>query len=302
MSDPVILSQTILSDWRIRIMGILSSVFGKKGNNQKPAANPSLSKLEIMKGVSKKLKGEPDANGLYPSELVMLSLAERYKVDETDYPKYLSNKYEIENPVKMLKNLCSRGFIKVGSPMDILPSYTLPELKELAASLGATVKGNKADIIVQLSEIGDSRLREVVTDRPWKLTQTGDKALKDNLYIQFFLEKHPYDLNIVGVNIWTVNEEYVKNPKRSYRDIIFHQISKKQFKDSVGIQKNPLSGNTYEYCECFRLMGLFMEEEGKSFSSAADYYFQYLYRRQHCASGRDPHWCGRERTDSGDNF
>ena len=38
------------------------------------------------------------------------------------------------------------------------------------------------------------------------------------------------------------------------------------------------TANTYQYCECYRLMGLFIEEEGKSYINASDLYFQYIYK------------------------
>ena len=64
-------------------MSFFSSLFGKKSssNNQSQIKN-----VEINKGSANTpllhLKGKPDACGLYPGELVMLSLAEKYKTTE----------------------------------------------------------------------------------------------------------------------------------------------------------------------------------------------------------------------------
>ncbi|MBQ4351720.1 MAG: hypothetical protein II768_10710, partial [Clostridia bacterium] len=98
-------------------MGILKSLFGKKDKEKiKVTVEPK------MKPVSGEpilhLKGQPDVYGLYPSELVMLNLAEEYKITETNFPAYLTTKYEIANPAKMLKNLQIKGFIEVGSAKD----------------------------------------------------------------------------------------------------------------------------------------------------------------------------------------
>ena len=52
-------------------------------------------------------------------------------------------------------------------------------------------------------------------------------------------------------------------------------------------QKDPALGSaaTSRYCECYRLMGLFIEEEGKSYVNASDVYFQYLFKRINIHAG-----------------
>ena len=271
-------------------MGIFSSLFGKKDNspnNVTVTRSTSEIKNEANKTPSLHLKGKPDANGLYPSELVMLSLAERFKTTETYFPGYLAYSYEIANPPKMLKGLKAKGLIEEGSSKDVLANYKIPELKEIASSLGVAVKGKKADIVTQLSEIDETQLRTLVKERNWKLTEDGQAAMKANPYIGYFLENHPYNINEVGVDIWSVNEEFVKNPRRPYRDIIYHQLNNQMNKAAIAFQKDPMSGSadTHRYCECYRMMGLFIEEEGKSFVNAADFYFQYLFKRINIHAG-----------------
>ena len=269
-------------------MGILSSLFGKKDNDRVKVSATTEAKKEAPKSSpSLHLRGEVDANGLYPSELVMLACAEKFKTTETNYPAYLTYTYEIANPAKMLKSLESKGFIEVGAAKDALNGFKLPELKEIASSLGIAVKGKKADIITQLSEVDEESLAGFVKARTWKLTESGQEALKANPYIQYFLENHPYDVKTVDVDIWTVNKEFVKNPKRPYRDVIYRQLNDQMNKASIGLQTNPASGshNAYQYCECYRLMGLFIEEEGKSYINAADFYFQYLFKRINIRAG-----------------
>lgn len=233
------------------------------------------------------LKGLPDANGLYPSELVMLSFAEKYKTNESKFPGFFTYTYEIANPVKMLNSLQSKGLIEVGTAKDMLNNLKISELKGIAISLQIAVKGKKADIIARLSEADEESLAQYIKERTWKLTKTGQSALNENPYIQYFIEKHPYNVGDVGVNIWTVNEVFVKDPKRPYRDIIFRQLNDQMNKAYIAINKEPASGNhfTYLYCECYRLMSLFIEEEGKSYVNAADMYFQYIFKRINIHAG-----------------
>ena len=124
-------------------MSLLSSLFGKKDAPKKEqvAVEVSATKKDASKTPSLHLKGKPDAVGLYPSELVMLSLAEQYTTTETNFPGYLTYTYEIANPPKILKSLQAKGLIEVGSAIDALDHFKLPELKGIAFSLGIGASG-----------------------------------------------------------------------------------------------------------------------------------------------------------------
>lgn len=270
-------------------MSFFSLLFGKKAvkSNNQPKTEKVETHKRITNSPSLHLKGKTDAYGLYPAELVMLSLAEKYKTTETNFPSYLTHTYEISNPLKMLKDLHNRAFLEIGSAKDSLSGFKLTELKEIAAALNISVKGKKAEIIEQLSSVSEDALGAFVTERIWKLTEKGTEALKANPYIQYFLDKHNYNVTEVGVNIWTVNEEFVKDSQRPYRDIIYSQLNKTMNQAFIQFQKNPASGTaaTHCYCECYRLMGLFIEEGGKSYINASDMYFQYLFKRINIHAG-----------------
>ncbi|MBQ7278806.1 MAG: hypothetical protein IJI85_03205 [Clostridia bacterium] len=274
-------------------MGILSSLFGKKSSKDNPKANVKNPVNAVQKkettptSISYHLRGKPDANGLYPSELVMLSVAEKYKTTETNYPKYLTNNYEIPNPLKMLKDLKARGFVREGSPIETLSMLKLQELKTIASQLNIKGKAKREDIIAQLAKEDEKAVSEIVSERAWKLTNAGEAAIKANPYIQYFLEGHNYNVSEVGVTIWTVNEDYVENPNRLYRDIIFRQLNEQMNNAHLEFMaKKPLDSiSTYKYCQCYRMMGLFIEEEGKSYINAADCYFQYIYKNINIHAG-----------------
>ncbi len=273
-------------------MGIISKLFGmskKEHEHTKPTVTV-VSKPDQTTKVSSPtlhMRGKPETNGLYPAELVMLAVAEKFKTTQTDFPGYLSYTYEITNPAKLLKSLQSKGYLEIGSTIDALAGLKLQELKDIAATVGVAVKGKKADIISTLSEVTDETLGAHVHDRYWKLTDKGHDALKANPYIEYFLGKHGYNVTEVGVTIWTVSEQFLANPRRPYRDIIFRQIEKQRNEASLSIQKNPGQGTTItqHYCECMRQMSLFVEEEGKSFVNAANLYFQYLFSRINIHAG-----------------
>ena len=85
-------------------MGLFSFLFGSKDADK----NTGVSK-ENKGSASKKngvyKKGLPDAAGLYPSDLVMLSVAEKYKVTEENFPSFLSERYQVADPKRTLKEL-----------------------------------------------------------------------------------------------------------------------------------------------------------------------------------------------------
>lgn len=263
-------------------MSLFSALFGKKEEKtatvKSSAHKPAKTASETTPNLH--LRGKADTYGLYPSELAMLAVAERFKTTETNFSDYFIRKYEIVNPLKMLKSLQSRGFLEIGSSVDMLQSLKVAELKEIAAGVGLEVKGKKADIVSTLSNVPHDRIDGFIKERKWKLTDRGQAALKHNPYVQYFLDTHEYDVTIVGVTIWTVNEDFVKDPKRPYRDVIYRQLNDRMNEAYIAFQKHPMSGtaNTYQYCECYRLMGLFIEEEGKSYINASDLYFQYIYK------------------------
>ena len=270
-------------------MSFFSSLFGKKSvkNNIQLKAEMVQTSKKITTKPSLHLRGEPDTFGLYPAELVMLSLARKYKTTEVNFPNYLMHTYEISNPLKMLKDLHNRGFLEIGSAKDCLPSFKLVELKEIASALNIAVKGKKSDIIDQLSDVSDEVLGKLVKDRMWKLTKIGSEAVEANPYIQYFLDKHNYDVTDIGITIWTVNKEFINDPKKPYRDIIYGQLNKIMNEALIQFQKDPNSGTTAtsRYCECYRLMSLFVEEEGKSYINAVDMYFLYLFNRINIYAG-----------------
>ncbi len=268
-------------------MSLFSSLFKKNNNTNQNESSPEEKTTPITMSPKLHLRGTPDANGLYPSELVMLAVAGKYRTTETNFPSYLTTSYEIANPPKMLMHLQTRGYLDVGSAKDSLDYFKLPELKEIASLLGITPKGKKADIISAISQTDEAALSQYVKERKWKLTDAGESALRANPYIEYFLAAHPYNTTSVGVDIWTINEEYVKNPTRPFRDLIYRQLNEQMNKAFIAFQKAPTSGssNTYQYCECYRIMGLFVEEEGKSFANASDLYFQYIFKRINIHAG-----------------
>ncbi len=273
-------------------MGLFSSIFGKKENTNKAKITVTVeSNINPMptKTPSFHKKGLADKNGLYPTDLIMLAKAETIKTTEKNIKVYLYEKYGIPNPSKILMSLYEGGYLEPGSIKDYLPNYKVPELKEIATALNVPTKGKKADIVSRLQAVDENELGQYVKEKNWKRTESGDQELNDNPYISFFLENHNYNLEQFDIDVWSVNQDFIKNPKRPYRDIIWGQLNKKQndYLKEFMSQKDRNTFPIFQYCETFEVMGLFVEEEGKSYINAADYYFQYLYKRINLAESLD---------------
>lgn len=265
-------------------MGLLKSLFSKaieldKKNNQ-VKNNDGNDSIILKTAASFHKKGVPDSNGLFPADLIMLSLAPKIKTAEKHPSGYIFEKYEISNPGKILSQLHENGYIEEATSKNSLQFLTVAELKSLANEIGVSVKGKKATIVATLQNVDEEVLSPHVVERYWTRTESGEVALKANPYIDFFLDKHEYNLEYVNIDIWSVNKEFAKNPKCPYRDIIFRQLNKNMNGFQQNYLKDPKKG-TYplqQYCNCLECMGLFIEEE-KSYINASDYYFQYLFKK-----------------------
>ncbi len=263
-------------------MSFFASLFRKKPLDTRQLPIKTAEMHEESKNIPVlHLKGKPDIYGLYPAELIMLSIAERYEVSETDFPRWLIHKFEIYNPVNILKNLQDRMFLEIGNVMDYLPRLKLAELKELAIALNVSDKGKKTEIIERLTSVPEDVLSNVIKKRMWRLTNKGIEAVKANPYIQYFLEKHSYDTTEVGVDIWMINNAVIEAPKMKYRDIIYRQLNLVANEMYIQISTNPESGTAmpHRYCECYRMMSLFIEEEGRSYVDVLNLYSWYLFKR-----------------------
>lgn len=261
-------------------MGLFSSLFNKvKEADKKNSQTKDGNNDSIMPKASASFhkKGVADVNGLYPADLIVLALAPTIKTSDKRPTGYVYEKYEISNPGKILTQLHDKGYIVEASSKNSLSFFKVADLKSLANEIGITVKGKKADIIATLQNVDEDILSPHVADRYWVRTENGEAELKANPYIEFFLDKHEYNLEYVNVDIWSVNKEFAKNPKRPYRDIVFKQLNNNMNKFQLEYAKDPKKGTflLQQYCNCLECMGLFVEEE-KSYINASDYYFQYI--------------------------
>lgn len=79
----------------------------------------------------------------------------------------------------------------------------------------------------------------------------------------FFLESHKYSTSEIGVDIWSVNKAFMKNPQKPYRDCIWGELNRVKNETIQELHRNFHSGTLYSSRDCniSRVMALFLEEE-----------------------------------------
>ena len=172
----------------------------------------------------------PSTNGLYVAEILLLEYVSygTYPHPQNGYPGLWWFTYGIRNVGARLHSLEERGYIKYGSAIDQLPRLTIPQLKEIAKSLGITPIGNKPDIIGDiLDNSSPEKLEQLITDRKYELTEKGLTELNENLYVPY-MHKHR-NKTVEGTmfgpefNVWSINRIIGQGDKRDWKEIVFEQ-------------------------------------------------------------------------------
>ena len=262
-------------------MGFLKTMFG---GGKKEANEQQIKKTAL--GIEKPVvdltanRGSSSKNKI--KELVLLSLAEQYKVDEVKYPDFLRSTYEIGFPKEALKSLEKKGYIRPSTAAESLPYLTVAKLKEIASANNLKVSGKKDNICGLIAtNIPEDTLRAYVPERYWVITEEGKKLLEENPYIAFYLDKHVYNLNMIELEIFSFSKLFENDYSGRVRDRLwgeFNRLSSEFYKKGV------TTGEFQDYCELLEIMALFLKEEGK-IKDALALYMRFLFYRANFQAG-----------------
>ncbi|SFC10167.1 hypothetical protein SAMN04488102_10346 [Alkalibacterium subtropicum] len=207
--------------------------------------------------VKKMLKNSsPNEAGLYPHEVLLLSYAPTYYIDQKSYPTFWWSRYGVKNIDKLLKSLKKQGFLKVGSIESAISNETTENLEEVLYAKDLKVFGGKSDHVQRLmEELSAAQLDSLFPRRTYELTDLGKKVLAANGHIPY-IHHH----SILHLDIWSLDEKVKDNPGYAYRDIIWEYMNKKSLK----YYKHSEFG---KYRNCRFKMAEFLEEEGKDDSA-----------------------------------
>ena len=209
-------------------------------------------------------------------------MAEEYRINETKYPDSLRTRFGIGFPKEKLQQLANNGYLRVSTAVETLPCLKATELKAIATKLGVKTSGKKSDICARIAEnSSEDVLQSEIIERYWILTEKGKLYLEEHAYIRFFMEKHPYSLENIGLDINAYSKLFSGNPIGQVRDVLwgeFNRLSEKYFIEGVN-QKS-----FRNYCDLLRTMALFLEEENRH-KDALAMYIRYLHYRANFDAG-----------------
>ncbi len=241
-------------------MGFFSSLFG----NSKPNPRPDVG-VAPQKTSPKITKSQ---------KLLLLSFAEKYKSDGTNYPQYLASTYGIPFAKQEYQNLYKEGLIRESTNMESLIYLKNADLKTIATELGISSGGKKEDLCNRIIEnSSEESLNKYKLDHYWVLTDEGKELIQNNPYITLYTEKHRYHLNDVGLDWETIEAGLANTPGSRYRDVVWGKLNQLTVETYAAALK---SGNFHRYCEVLRTMALFVEEEGK-YTIALDQYLRCIH-------------------------
>ncbi len=170
-------------------------------------------------------KSFPSANGLRPHEILMLSYADKYTTDQTDFPQFWYYQYAVSDPSELLKSLQQKGFTRSATAAESLSRLTIPQLKSILLENGLKASGKKADLVnAVISGIDPEALEKAVKKRRYVLTELGQSELKDNAYIPY-LHSH----KSLDISIWDINKKVANYPKKLWRDLIWGELQRQSY-------------------------------------------------------------------------
>ena len=175
--------------------------------------------VNLSKIMSQLTKSE---GGLYPHEILMLSMVSRYQVNtyNNDFDWFWKDRYGIEDPQALINKLLNQGFVGIEDTKARMFRLTIPKIKELLEEYGCKLTGKKAELIDRLFVEGDVGAIESKLPPPrYCLTDLGKEEIEreENEYI---ISRKISPISIYEMNILL----YKNNPLNlSYKDFIWRR-------------------------------------------------------------------------------
>ena len=256
-------------------MGLLKSLFGGKKDRPKEMFPTHTNLVQKREEPVKKVASSIQ-------ELVLLSMAEKYKVGEKKYPDYIRSQFGIGFPDERYQKMGEKGLIRPSTAIESLSHLKVTELKAIAAKLGLKVSGKKDELCNRIAEnASEGDLEADVSDRYWIVTEKGKTLLEENKYISFYMDKHPYSLESVGLDINAYSQLFSGKPNGRVRDVLWGEFNKRSIEY---YNKGMTKGEFGDYCGLLRTMALFLEEETKH-KDALAMYMRYIHYRANFEAG-----------------
>lgn len=214
---------------------------------------------------SQKVEPKPEvvsAPALPDSDIMLLEYCTygSYPNPKNGYPLMWERKFDISDVDHALRSLELRGYIEFCPALDMLPKFTVAQLKDIAVRNGITVKGKKADILSVVSQIPVDALEQTVDERKYRVTEKGRKVLDDNKSV-VFAYKNPW----TGISVDELKALSAKEKDVSARDLVWAEFNRRCY-------YLPLSGAWREYRQVRYAMYQFLKQERRHLSYTSHVY------------------------------
>lgn len=214
---------------------------------------------------AQKVEPKPEvvsAPALPDSDIMLLEYCTygSYPNPKNGYPLMWERKFGISDVDQALRSLESKGYIEFCPALDMLPKFTVAQLKDIAAKNGITVKGKKADILSAVSQIPIEALERTVDERKYRVTEKGRKVLDDNESV-VFAYKNPW----TGISVDELKALSAKEKDVSARDLVWAEFNRRCY-------YLPLSGAWREYRQVRYAMYQFLKQERRHLSYTSHVY------------------------------
>ena len=183
--------------------------------------------------------------GLYPYEILMLSMVSRYKTNSENKFQWLwENELGIKNPQGIINSLYERGFVDVEDTRTTISRLTIPEIKEFLKEYDCKLTGKKDELLDRLfNECDVSSIGKKLTQRRYCLTDIGKQEIES--------EENEYIIKGNYISIYEMNILlYKNNPLNlSYEDIIWNRFLEQSEKElntlKFGLYRNTRLSMSY---------------------------------------------------------
>lgn len=217
----------------------------------------------------------PSKNGLFPKDAVVLFLVPKYKVSETNYPRYFEYSYGISDLYERIAFLKDKGMLRPGTKAEDIGKLTVTKLKEIAKKHGLKTTGKKEDILGRITgTLSEIQIESENIDVYWKLTVLGEKEKAETRYLEYYFE-HSLDFSDLKTNINDLNEAQYNNPNINFDGYILQRINERE-KECLFELETKKASDYYDYCETMKVRSHYLRNHRK-YEEAIYWYAKYLY-------------------------
>ena len=196
--------------------------------------------------------------GLFPHEILVLDYAHTFYTSGNSFQGFWWYRYGVRDVQAVLVSLVNRGFLQVGDLRAALSKETAATIKEILKSKGVKQTGKKDELVQRaLYEISEDELNNRFPRRTYCLTENGQLALDEEVYVSY-IHRH----TIEDLDIWSLNKLAHTQPYMPYRDKLWGYLNEKSMQHFS-------NRNFGLYRNCRFNMAQFLKDEKKTKDSLA---------------------------------